>query len=219
MRPTGHRPARRRHMQSDTMRDAKAAALADFRGAGRSAQELRPGGDAVRAPLLSARTRRRRSTPATSAAASAGSGATCGTITGAALALGVRDLHDPDTWAGRAPEGVEQLQAIVADFTARFAHTTCRELTGCDIDHARGVRRLQGPGHGRATLRRVRRLDVRARGRRPLTSRHGDVWENARRTSPPRTSKAGPRGSDRPYFGETAELSAGGKGGPGTRVP
>jgi C_GCAxxG_C_C family probable redox protein len=65
-------------------------------------------------------------------------GSTCGAITGAALALGVRDLHDPDVWADRTPEGVEQLQAIIADFTARFGHTTCRDLTGCDVTTAEG---------------------------------------------------------------------------------
>ena len=119
-------------MRSDAMLDAKAAALADFRAPGAAHKNC------AQAVMLFA-LRYLGEDPAAAEYARyfgggiARSGATCGTITGAALALGVRDLHEPDTWAGRTAEGVDQLQAIINDFTVRFAHTTCRELTGCDI--------------------------------------------------------------------------------------
>jgi C_GCAxxG_C_C family probable redox protein len=119
-------------MRSEAVLEAKAAALADFRAPGKAHKNC------AQAVMLFALRYLGEDTAAAEYARYFGggiarSGATCGTITGAALALGVRDLHDPDTWAGRAPEGVQQLQAIIADFAARYGHLTCRELTGCDI--------------------------------------------------------------------------------------
>jgi C_GCAxxG_C_C family probable redox protein len=119
-------------MRSDTVLEAKAAALADFRAPGAAHKNC------AQAVMLFALRYLDEDPAAGEYARYLGggigrTGSTCGTITGAALALAVRDLHDPETWAGRAPEGVAQLQAIVADFTARYGHTTCRELTGCDI--------------------------------------------------------------------------------------
>ena len=124
-------------MRSDAVLEAKAAALSGFRESGEAHRNC-----AQAVMLFALHYLDEDTTPVEYARYLGGgvgrTGATCGTITGAALALGVRDLHSPDTWAGRAPEGVEQLQAIVADFTAHHGHTTCRELTGCDISTPEG---------------------------------------------------------------------------------
>jgi C_GCAxxG_C_C family probable redox protein len=124
-------------MQSEAMAQAKAAALADFGGQGAAHKNC------AQAVMLFALRALGEDPAAAEYARYFGggigrTGSTCGALTGAALALGVRDLHDPDAWAGRLPEGVEQLQAIIADFTARFGHATCRDLTGCDIATAEG---------------------------------------------------------------------------------
>lgn len=74
------------------------------------------------------------------------SGRTCGAVTGAALALGVRDDADPETWAGRGAEGCTQLQALIADFEAQFGHTDCSRLTGCDLSTADGYRAFAAQG-------------------------------------------------------------------------
>jgi C_GCAxxG_C_C family probable redox protein len=119
-------------MQSEVVTQAKAAALADFGGQGAAHKNC------AQAVMLFA-LRALGEDPAVAEYARyfgggiGRTGSTCGVITGATMALGVRDLHDPDTWADRAPEGVQQLQTIIADFAARFGNTTCRELTGCDI--------------------------------------------------------------------------------------
>lgn len=70
------------------------------------------------------------------------SGSTCGALTGAALGLGVRDLHDPQTWAERAPEGCAQLQSLLRDFRNEFGATECRALTDCDFSTEAGRMRF-----------------------------------------------------------------------------
>ena len=124
-------------MQSLTVREAKMAALADFRGQSGTHKNC------AQAVMLFALRYLGEDPAAAEYARYFGGGigrmgSTCGVITGAALALGVRDLHDPDTWAGNQQEGVEQLQAIVAEFSARFEHTSCRDLTGHDMTTPEG---------------------------------------------------------------------------------
>lgn len=68
------------------------------------------------------------------------SGRTCGAVTGAALALGVRDAADPDTWTSRGAEGCAHLQTLITDFEAEFGHVDCAQLTGCDITTPEGYR-------------------------------------------------------------------------------
>ncbi|MCL5942871.1 MAG: C-GCAxxG-C-C family protein [Actinobacteria bacterium] len=70
------------------------------------------------------------------------SGSTCGALTGAALGLGLRDLHDPQTWADRSPEGCAQLQALLRDFRDEFGATECRALTDCDLSTEAGRMRF-----------------------------------------------------------------------------
>lgn len=74
------------------------------------------------------------------------SGRTCGAITGAALALGVRDSADPETWARRGAEGCTQLQSLMADFEAAFGDTRCSALTGCDLSTPDGYRAFAAQG-------------------------------------------------------------------------
>jgi C_GCAxxG_C_C family probable redox protein len=66
------------------------------------------------------------------------SGLTCGALTGAALALGVRDRLDPATYEEVAPEGHAQLQLLLDDFKAAFGGTSCLELSGCDLSTPAG---------------------------------------------------------------------------------
>ena len=82
------------------------------------------------------------------------SGLACGALTGAALALAVRDRHDTQRWADRAPEGCAQLQQISRAFEERFGQTDCRALTGCDLSTAEGQERFN-----REELRRNRCVD------------------------------------------------------------
>lgn len=74
------------------------------------------------------------------------SGDLCGVVTGAALALGVRDRHDPAAWADRQADGFVQLQGLIHDFRDRFGATTCRALTGCDMSSAQGLERFRDEG-------------------------------------------------------------------------
>jgi C_GCAxxG_C_C family probable redox protein len=68
------------------------------------------------------------------------SGLTCGALTGAALALGVRDAGAPETWSARDAEGYAQLQQVLSAFRAEFGDTECARLTGCDLSTREGYR-------------------------------------------------------------------------------
>lgn len=73
------------------------------------------------------------------------SGALCGTLTGAALSLAVRDRlrYGPEWPDQQAAVTRAQLQRLIADFTERFGSTTCRELTACDFTTPAGYRRFR----------------------------------------------------------------------------
>ena len=68
-------------------------------------------------------------------------GQTCGALTGAALALGLRDVGAD----GSLPRssGFDPLQAIMRDFEAEFGAVTCKGLLGCDISTAEGFRQAK----------------------------------------------------------------------------
>jgi len=69
----------------------------------------------------------------------AGMGETCGAITGAALALGLRDmLMTTDTPQDLTPRTREYLQSLLRDFTAEFGARRCNDLTGFDISTPEG---------------------------------------------------------------------------------
>jgi C_GCAxxG_C_C family probable redox protein len=70
-------------------------------------------------------------------------GDTCGAVTGAYMVLGLRHgSTDCDIPAGRV-----EVYARVLDFTARFRKRNgalaCRDLLGCDISTAEGMKRAQ----------------------------------------------------------------------------
>lgn len=64
----------------------------------------------------------------------------CGAVAGAVLAVGLRDLTDPEGVERDAAAVTAQLQEIVRDFEAEFGHTTCRALTGHDLSTREGYK-------------------------------------------------------------------------------
>lgn len=68
----------------------------------------------------------------------AGMGEACGAITGAALALGLRDLHVPGGAPEEEPATSESLQELVREFEREFGARRCRDLTGLDLSTPEG---------------------------------------------------------------------------------
>jgi C_GCAxxG_C_C family probable redox protein len=66
----------------------------------------------------------------------AGTGETCGAVTGAALALSLRDYQAVEA-AGPAASR-KALQAFAQRFSAEFAALRCRDLTGFDLGTPEG---------------------------------------------------------------------------------
>lgn len=73
----------------------------------------------------------------------AGMGEACGAITGAALALGIRDHHLPGGAPQLEPATSEQLQELVRRFADQFGARRCRELTGFDLSEPEGFEAFQ----------------------------------------------------------------------------
>lgn len=70
-------------------------------------------------------------------------GATCGAVTGAIMALGLRaGFHDGSDATGKARIG-EAVADLCQRFVSRHGSTECRELLGCDLDEARARGLLQ----------------------------------------------------------------------------
>jgi C_GCAxxG_C_C family probable redox protein len=67
------------------------------------------------------------------------SGETCGAITGAALALGFRDLYLTDEAPTLRPRTVDHLQQLIQEFAAKFGTCRCRDLTGYDMSTFEGL--------------------------------------------------------------------------------
>jgi C_GCAxxG_C_C family probable redox protein len=64
-------------------------------------------------------------------------GATCGAVTGAIMALGLRSGFDhPSDVAGKAQIG-DAVVDLCRRFEARHGSVVCRDLLGCDLDEAR----------------------------------------------------------------------------------
>jgi C_GCAxxG_C_C family probable redox protein len=61
----------------------------------------------------------------------AGTGETCGAVTGAALALSLRDYQAPDAVGPAASR--KALQDFTGRFAAEFGALRCRDLTGFDL--------------------------------------------------------------------------------------
>jgi C_GCAxxG_C_C family probable redox protein len=69
--------------------------------------------------------------------------ATCGAVTGAIMALGLRaGFHDASDAAGKARIG-EAVTELCRRFESRHGSLVCRELLGCDLDEARARGLLQ----------------------------------------------------------------------------
>ncbi len=69
----------------------------------------------------------------------AGMGEACGAVTGAALALGLRD-YCRDGGAVKDPDPTRDLlQALLRDFTGAFESRRCAELTGHDLSTPEGM--------------------------------------------------------------------------------
>jgi C_GCAxxG_C_C family probable redox protein len=66
----------------------------------------------------------------------AGTGETCGAVTGAALALSLRDYQAPDAVGPAASR--KALQDFTSRFAAEFGALRCRDLTGFDLTTPEG---------------------------------------------------------------------------------
>ena len=65
-------------------------------------------------------------------------GGTCGAVTGAFMALGLRYAKlDPSDNATR-DKGYEMVKEFASKFAARHGSITCRELIGCDLSTSEG---------------------------------------------------------------------------------
>jgi C_GCAxxG_C_C family probable redox protein len=67
-------------------------------------------------------------------------GQVCGALSGAAVALGLRDLLVPDGRPKNSSGTFDQVQQLFKSFQTQFGATACRDLTGCDISSAEGFR-------------------------------------------------------------------------------
>ncbi|HIC95821.1 TPA: C_GCAxxG_C_C family protein [Candidatus Bipolaricaulota bacterium] len=75
-------------------------------------------------------------------------GETCGAVTGALMALGLKYGYGP-TWAGdeEAKERAYDLaRSFIAEFKGRNGSVLCRELLGCDLSTPEGQRRAKEEG-------------------------------------------------------------------------
>jgi len=69
----------------------------------------------------------------------AGTGETCGAVTGTALALGLRDMPVTDKDSEEtATRTREYLQGLLRDFTVEFGACRCNDLTGFDLSTPEG---------------------------------------------------------------------------------
>lgn len=72
----------------------------------------------------------------------AGRGEACGALTGAALALGLRDLflssQASSNHSELRAETAEQLRVLIRDFTDQFGSRRCADLTGFDLSTPEG---------------------------------------------------------------------------------
>lgn len=73
----------------------------------------------------------------------AGMGEACGALTGAAMALGVRDRALAQAGSAEPPPAVDGLRAIVRDFRAGFGACRCRDLTGYDLSDPEAMKEFR----------------------------------------------------------------------------
>jgi C_GCAxxG_C_C family probable redox protein len=70
-------------------------------------------------------------------------GQVCGALSGAAVSLGLRDLHFGLSWPDGTSPDTEKLQRLFRDFEAEFGATTCRGLVGYAITTSEGYQRFK----------------------------------------------------------------------------
>jgi C_GCAxxG_C_C family probable redox protein len=70
-------------------------------------------------------------------------GQVCGALSGAAVALGLRDQFDTKTEASKDINTFDWMQGLTRRFEAEFGSTTCAGLLGCDISSAEGFRQAK----------------------------------------------------------------------------
>ena len=66
-------------------------------------------------------------------------GEACGAVTGAALALGLRDYHRVGSDSAIDDPTRDLLKALLRDFTGEFGTRRCAELTGHDLSTPEGM--------------------------------------------------------------------------------
>jgi C_GCAxxG_C_C family probable redox protein len=76
----------------------------------------------------------------------AGMGEACGVLTGAALAMGLRDLHLDEEPEDLASLTRADLQQVLKDFTQEFGARRCADLTGCDLSTPEGHEKFIATG-------------------------------------------------------------------------
>jgi C_GCAxxG_C_C family probable redox protein len=65
-------------------------------------------------------------------------GQACGAVTGAAMALGLRELQADESLSKNS--AFNRLQQLIRDFEENFGAVACRDLIGCDITTPEGYR-------------------------------------------------------------------------------
>jgi hypothetical protein len=70
-------------------------------------------------------------------------GEVCGTLSGAAVSLGLRDLHSGRSWPDGTSPDTEKLQRLFRDFEVEFEGLTCRRLVGYAITTPAGYQRFK----------------------------------------------------------------------------
>jgi len=67
-------------------------------------------------------------------------GQTCGALSGAAVALGLRDVFGSNGRPKNSSHAFDQMQQLFKGFQEEFGATACRDLTGSDISSPEGFR-------------------------------------------------------------------------------
>ncbi len=73
-------------------------------------------------------------------------GETCGAVTGAILALGLRHCARPATEPTAKYQSYPAVREFLERFRGRHGSLLCRELLGCDISTPEGLKRAQDQG-------------------------------------------------------------------------
>ena len=73
-------------------------------------------------------------------------GETCGALTGAALALGLRDQHAAVDDLDRAASDTRKMYDLLRHFAAEFGSPRCLELTGYDLSTPEGYKLFRESG-------------------------------------------------------------------------